>query len=88
MAIDRALLAEKAAAVQRHLERVRAKLPAHKADFLPGTDASDAVVLHTWQAVQMVLDVATAYHNLKQVLLRDKKDDSAFSGGMPEQRVA
>ena len=28
--------------------------------FLPASDASDAVILHLWQAVQIVIDLATA----------------------------
>ena len=58
--MDRALLAEKAAAVERHLARVRACLPASPEGFLPATDASDAVILHLWQAVQIVIDVAVS----------------------------
>ncbi|MGA7121613.1 MAG: DUF86 domain-containing protein [Polyangiaceae bacterium] len=56
--LDRQLLAEKTAAVERHLTRVAARLPAHAADLLPSSDASDAVVLHLWQAVQIVIDLA------------------------------
>lgn len=55
-----ALLAERAAAIERHLARVAARLPATAADLLPCTDASDAVVLHLWQAVQLVIDMAMA----------------------------
>ena len=50
--LDRAVLTERAAAVHRHLDRVAARLPA--------TDASDAVVLHLWQATQIVIDLAVA----------------------------
>lgn len=57
-ALDPVLLAEKAAAVERHLARVAARLPANPQDLKPGTDASDAVVLHLWQAVQLVIDLA------------------------------
>jgi len=59
-AFDRALLAEKIAAVERHLARVEAKLPEDPARFTPGSDSSDAVVLHLWQAVQIVIDLALA----------------------------
>src|SRR3990172_7241327 len=59
-AFDRALLAEKIAAVERHLVRVEAKLPEDPARFTPGSDSSDAVVLHLWQAVQIVIDLALA----------------------------
>jgi len=55
-----ALLAEKVAAVERHLGRVAARLPADAADLLPMSDASDAVILHLWQAVQTVIDLAVA----------------------------
>jgi len=58
-AVDREVLAERAAAVERHLERVAAKLPA-SGPLLPGSDASDAVVLHLWQAVQIVIDLGVA----------------------------
>ncbi len=52
--IDRAVLAERTMTVQRHLARVADRLPASAADFAPATDASDAVVLHLWQATQIV----------------------------------
>jgi uncharacterized protein YutE (UPF0331/DUF86 family) len=58
--IDRQLLAERAMAVERHLRRVAERLPATAAEFQPATDASDAVILHLWQAVQMVIDLAVA----------------------------
>lgn len=58
--LDRALLAERAAAVQRHLDRVAARLPATPEELLPATDASDAVVLHLWQATQIVIDLAVS----------------------------
>lgn len=56
--LDRAVLAERTMTVQRHLARVAERLPASAADFAPATDASDAVVLHLWQATQIVIDVA------------------------------
>jgi len=58
--LDRRLLAEKSAAVERHLSRVQDKLPHDSEDLQPATDASDAVILHLWQATQIVLDVALA----------------------------
>jgi uncharacterized protein YutE (UPF0331/DUF86 family) len=58
--LDRETLAEKVAAVERHLARVADRLPADVADFRPNTDASDAVILHLWQAVQIVIDLALA----------------------------
>jgi len=58
--LDRELLAEKAAAIERHLSRVAQRLPADAQDFQPSTDASDAVILHLWQAVQLAVDLALA----------------------------
>lgn len=59
-ALDREALAEKTAATQRHLARVASRLPDDASALVPGTDASDAVILHLWQAVQIVLDLATS----------------------------
>jgi uncharacterized protein YutE (UPF0331/DUF86 family) len=53
-------LAEKAANLERHLARVATKLPETPSALLPGTDASDAVILHMFQATQIVLDAAMA----------------------------
>ena len=58
MTPDRPVLAERIAAVERHLERVADRLPERPDDFRPATDASDAVVLHLWQATQIVIDLA------------------------------
>jgi uncharacterized protein YutE (UPF0331/DUF86 family) len=58
--LDRDVLAERVAAVERHLARVEERLPDRAADLLPSTDASDVVVLHLWQAVQIVVDTAVA----------------------------
>lgn len=58
MSLDPFVLAERVAAVERHLARVAQKLPPSGAEFLPNSDASDAVILHLWQATQIVLDVA------------------------------
>ena len=58
--LDRAILAERSAAVHRHLERVAARLPAQPFDLVATTDASDAVVLHLWQATQIVIDLAVS----------------------------
>ena len=57
-ALDRDILAERAMAVERHLSRVGERLPPDPADFRPATDASDAVILHLWQATQIVIDLA------------------------------
>lgn len=54
------LLAERAATVQRHLARVGRRLPDDPAELEPMTDATDAVVLHLWQAIQVVIDTAVA----------------------------
>ena len=59
-ALDRDVLAEKAQVVQRHLARVADRLPQDPAEFRPASDASDAVVLHLWQATQIVIDLALA----------------------------
>ena len=56
--MDRAVLAERAAAVERHLRRVAERLPRHADNFQPSSDASDAVILHLWQATQIVIDLA------------------------------
>jgi uncharacterized protein YutE (UPF0331/DUF86 family) len=55
---DRAVLAERTMAVERHLRRVADRLPASAADMQPATDVSDAVILHLWQATQIVIDMA------------------------------
>lgn len=57
-ALDRAVLAERAMLVERHLERVADRLPKAVADLQPATDRSDVVVLHLWQATQIVIDLA------------------------------
>lgn len=54
--VDRELLAERAAAVVQHLDRVAEHLPADPDDLRPLTSATDTVVLHLWQAVQVVID--------------------------------
>jgi uncharacterized protein YutE (UPF0331/DUF86 family) len=59
-ALDRAVLAERAAAIERHLRRVAQRLPGSPEALLPETDASDAVILHLWQATQIAIDLATA----------------------------
>lgn len=56
--MDLSVLAEKIAAVERHLARVEARLPPVPEVLTPGTDASDAVVLHLWQATQIAIDLA------------------------------
>jgi uncharacterized protein YutE (UPF0331/DUF86 family)/predicted nucleotidyltransferase len=56
--IDPDLLAEKTQAIQRHLQRVSEKLPSAAAELMPSSDAADAVILHLWQATQIVIDLA------------------------------
>jgi uncharacterized protein YutE (UPF0331/DUF86 family) len=58
--VDRELLAERAAAVVRHLDRVAEHLPAQPTDLRPLTSSTDTVVLHLWQAVQVVIDLAVS----------------------------
>ncbi len=58
--VDRELLAERAAAVGRHLDRVSAHLPADPDELTPLSSATDTVVLHLWQAVQVVIDLAVS----------------------------
>jgi uncharacterized protein YutE (UPF0331/DUF86 family) len=57
---DREVIAERVMAVDRHLRRVAERLPASASDLQPATDASDAVILHLWQATQIVIDLAMA----------------------------
>ncbi len=57
-ALDRRTLAEKGAAIERHLARVKACLPGSPGEFEPASDASDAVILHLWQATQIAIDLA------------------------------
>ena len=57
---DLAVLAERTMAVERHLRRVADRLPASRSEMQPATDVSDAVILHLWQATQIVIDLAMA----------------------------
>ena len=59
-AVDRELLAERTAAVRRHLDRVAAHLPTDPDGLVPLSSATDTVVLHLWQAVQVVIDLAVS----------------------------
>ncbi len=59
-ALDREILAERTMAVGRHLARVADRLPRNPAAFRPATDQSDAVILHLWQATQLVIDLAVS----------------------------
>ncbi len=57
-ALDPDVPAERAMTVQRHLSRVAERLPPAAELLRLATDESDAVVLHLWQAVQVVIDLA------------------------------
>jgi uncharacterized protein YutE (UPF0331/DUF86 family) len=56
--IDRAVLAERTVALRRHLSRVASTLPSSADEFAASSDASDSVILHLWQATQIVIDLA------------------------------
>lgn len=58
MALDREILAERTSALERHLKRVSDRLPRNPSDFIHGSDVSDAVILHLWQAVQLTIYTA------------------------------
>jgi uncharacterized protein YutE (UPF0331/DUF86 family) len=58
--LDPAVLAERGAAMRRHLARVADKLPATPQQLAVSPDASDAVILHLWQATQIAIDLATS----------------------------
>jgi uncharacterized protein YutE (UPF0331/DUF86 family) len=55
--LDRDILAERTMVVERHLARVAARLPLAAAALVPASDVSDAVILHLWQATQIVIDL-------------------------------
>jgi uncharacterized protein YutE (UPF0331/DUF86 family) len=46
--------------MRRHLARVAEKLPATPDAFAASSDASDAVILHLWQATQIAIDLAVS----------------------------
>lgn len=58
MSVDLATFAEKAAAVERHLERVHTYLPASADELQPSSIQLDVVLLHLWKAAQITLDLA------------------------------
>jgi len=58
--LEKNVVAERAMAVERHLLRVERMLPPTPGALRPASDASDAVVLHLWQATQIILDLASA----------------------------
>ncbi len=57
-AMDKEILAERIQAVERHLKRVKQYLPTSENDFSSMSLESDAVILHLWQAIQLVIDTA------------------------------
>ncbi len=58
--LDRELLAERTAAALAHLDRVAEYLPEDSADLRPMSSVTDTVVLHLWQAIQVVIDLAAS----------------------------
>lgn len=58
--MDFATFAERVSAVERHLDRVQSRLPAASDGLSPISDATDAVILHLWQSIQIVIDIATS----------------------------
>jgi uncharacterized protein YutE (UPF0331/DUF86 family) len=58
--LDHELLAERSASVLAHLDRVAGHLPEDPADLKPMSSITDTVVLHLWQAIQVVIDLATS----------------------------
>ncbi|HEY9415900.1 MAG TPA: DUF86 domain-containing protein [Pseudonocardia sp.] len=58
--VDLELLAERAASVERHLDRVATHLPSEPTELRPLSAETDAVVLHLWQAIQVVIDLAVS----------------------------
>jgi uncharacterized protein YutE (UPF0331/DUF86 family) len=58
--IDRAVLAERSLSLERHLRRVHDRLPDSAEVFLASPDVSDTVILHLWQATQIVIDLAVS----------------------------
>ncbi|MCE5316397.1 MAG: DUF86 domain-containing protein [Parachlamydia sp.] len=57
-ALNKEILAERVIAVERHLKRVDSQLPKSFSDFAPESNASDAVILHLWQAIQIIIDTS------------------------------
>ena len=58
--LDRELLAERSASALAHLDRVAEHLPEDPADLTPMSSVTDTVVLHLWQAIQVVIDLAAS----------------------------
>lgn len=56
--LDKEILAERIAAIERHLNLVEKRLPNNEKDFFAGCDSSDSVILHLWQAIQIIIDIA------------------------------
>ncbi len=58
--LDRAVLGERTISLERHLRRVADRLPETPEALAGSADAADAVILHLWQATQIVIDLAVA----------------------------
>lgn len=58
--LDPEVLAERTVVVERHLRRVAALLPADRQALRPETEASDGVILHLWQTMQVILDLGVS----------------------------
>jgi len=58
--LDRAVLAERVSALERHLARVADRLPATPEELAASRDRTDAVILHLWQATQIAIDLAVS----------------------------
>ncbi|HYO11621.1 MAG TPA: DUF86 domain-containing protein [Thermoanaerobaculia bacterium] len=56
--LDRELLAEKTAVIERNLSRIAERLPENPEDLQPQTDTADTVIFRLWRAVQGVIDLA------------------------------
>jgi uncharacterized protein YutE (UPF0331/DUF86 family) len=56
--LDPEVFAERVLTIERHLERVANRLPKSSQDFMPTSDASDSVILHLWQSIQIIIDMA------------------------------
>jgi uncharacterized protein YutE (UPF0331/DUF86 family) len=60
MRLNKELLSSRTAIIERDLIRVADRLPSGVDELCLWTDTSDIVILHLWQAVQVVMDLATA----------------------------
>jgi uncharacterized protein YutE (UPF0331/DUF86 family) len=58
MRLNKELLSSRTAIIERDLIRVADRLPSGVDELCLWTDTSDIVILHLWQAVQVVIDLA------------------------------